>query len=360
VFDEDIPGIYFNGNGVCNYCLNYDRNVRRKLLSGEESKRRLANILAEIKNKGRGKKYDCVIGLSGGVDSSYVAYLVKRRFGLKPLAIHLDNGWNSELAERNIKRLVNGLWLELHKESPDWEEFRDLQIAFLKSGVVDVEMPTDHAIQAFRMNICKQMKIKYYIGGSNVVTEAVMPQGWSYAKWDYRNIKAIHRKFGDRNVLESFPHYNYLQKIVSNLNIGNRKINILNYIDYNKEQAILTLKKELGWEPYRAKHYESVFTRFYQTYILPGKFGIDKRKAHLSNLICSGQITREQAIEELKMPVDTPEQLKRDKEIVLSKLRLSEDEFDIIMASQPKSHLQYPNNQFLNNIFKKIRKFLPM
>jgi len=354
IFDESIPSISFDDEGICNYCRQYDETAKKELFSKEEGEKRLRKIIREIKKRGEGKKYDCLIGLSGGVDSSYVAYLVKQ-FGLRPLAVHLDNGWNSELSAQNIKSIVEKLNIDLYTHVINWEEFKDMQISFLKASVVDIEMLTDHAIKAIMIRLANNERIKYYIGGSNIVTEAIMPDSWSYAKWDYKNIKAIQKKFGNKKI-RTFPHYNLLQKIMTEFRLKN--ISILNYIDYNKTEAVRILEREFDWKNYGGKHYESIFTRFYQTYILPVKFNADKRKAHLSTLICSGQISRDEALKELDKPIDKLDNLEREKAYVLKKLNLNETEFASIMSTPIRSHLDYPNSFNLNLSFKRIKMLL--
>lgn len=344
VMDTTDPDIKFDENGVCNHCRTYDKMIREKVLSILERKIELEKIMIKIKEEGKDKKYDCIMGLSGGVDSSYVAYLAYK-YNLKPLAIHIDNGWNSDIAEKNIKNIVGKLGFDLFTYKVDWEEFKDLQRSYFEASVVDIEVLTDNAIINFLYKNALKKGIKYQLTGYNRATELIMPKSWNYAKMDVRNIKAIQKKFGTKQIKNtSFINtFQYLwnKKITKKV----KEVNILDYIDYNKSKAKDILKKELSWKDYGAKHFESIFTRFYQAYILPKKFGIDKRRAHLSDLICSGQISREEAIDELKRDSYPSQLLEKDKEYVLNKLGFSKDVFEKIMSEKPKSHLDYTNEK---------------
>ncbi len=355
ILDSTIPGISFDKNGMCNYCLTYDKLAKKEVLTGERGRIELQLVIDKIKKDGRNKKYDCIIGLSGGVDSSYVAWLVKKN-GLRALAVHLDNGWNSEIAVKNIHNIVNKLGFELYTHVIDWEEFKDLQIAFLKAGVVDIELLTDHAITAIMYKLAKREKIHYFLSGYNIVTEAIMPVDWVYSKWDKKNIISIHKEFGTRKI-PTYPTYGFITKIMGEIKY--KTVNILNYVEYRREDAIRILHKELNWEYYGGKHYESIFTKFYQTYILIKKFNIDKRKAHLSNMICSGQISREDAIKELKKPFykDAHEENK-EIEYIIKKLGIDRLTFDKIINQKPKSHTDYPNGQYVNRKFKIAKNYI--
>lgn len=285
-------------------------------------------------------------GLSGGVDSSFVAYYAKRELGLRPLVVHFDNGWDTEPAARNIEKIVQKLDLDLYTYRVDWEEFKDLQLSFLKASVIDIEMLTDHAIAAVLANVAREKRLKYILRGRNLVTEGLMAKSWIFPKWDTRNIKAIHAAFG-REAIKTFPTYGLFKRTIMEQIRPLHYVDVLNYLHYNRQKAIEVLKREVGWERYGKNHYESVFTRFYQRYILPRKFGVDKRKVHLSALICSGQLTREEALKELRMPLyDDSKQLEQEKSYVLERLGLSDREFERIMNLPVKSYLDYPNNQW--------------
>ena len=344
IMDTTDPDIKFDENGVCNYCRKYDEIVKEKILPISERKNELEKIINKIKEEGKGKKYNCIMGLSGGVDSSYVAYLAYK-YKLKPLAIHVDNGWNSEESEENIKNIINALGFDLYTYKVNWEEFKDLQRSYFKASVIDIEVLTDNVIVNYIYKHALEKDIKYQLTGYNRATESIMPKSWNYSKTDTRNIKAIQKKFGTKKIknISFISTYQYLWNKIITKKV--KEINILDYIDYNKSKAKDILKKELSWKDYGVKHFESIFTRFYQAYILPKKFGIDKRKAHLSNLICSGQITRKEALEELKKDSYPSQLLEKDKKYVLNKLGFSKDEFEKIMNEKPKSHLDYPNEK---------------
>jgi N-acetyl sugar amidotransferase len=324
------------------------------VFSGEEGERLLTEIVSKVKENGRNRQYDSIIGLSGGTDSSFTAYHAKR-LGLRPLAVHFDNGWNTEISAKNVENIVKKLDFDLYNYAVDWQEFRDVQLSFLKSSVIDIEMFTDNAVQALIFNLAREKRIKYILTGGNFVTETIMPKAWTYAKWDGRNIKGIHRKISKKQI-EKVPVYGLLDKIKARFRF--QHIKILNYLDYKTEKAIEILKDELGWQYYGGKHYESIFTKFYQCYILPTKFNIDKRKAHLSTLICSGQMTREKALEEMKKPIYSPDEFQKEKEFVLQKLGLSEQEFSEIMNLPIKSHQDYPNSLRFNNLLLNIKRLI--
>ncbi|MBV6391461.1 MAG: hypothetical protein KPEEDBHJ_00669 [Anaerolineales bacterium] len=339
VMDTSDPEITFDENGVCNHCHTYDRLVREHIVEGEAGRQRLEKLIQEIKRAGQGKQYNCLIGVSGGVDSTYVAYLVKK-LGLRPLAIHLDNGWDSELAVKNIEETLKRLEIDLHTEVLDWEEFRDLQAAFLKASTPDSEIPTDHAIVAVLGNMAAKLGIKYILIGNNVRTETHLPSAWSEGHFDWKYIREVHRRFGARP-LKNFPHFGFFTYYMRM--IAQKRIAILDYVNYSKKEALRVLQEELGWKYYGGKHYESIYTRFYQGYILPVKFGYDKRRCHLSSLICSGEIAREQALEELKTPAYSPSMQEEDREYVAKKLGFSDEEFTAIMNAPKKSYWDYPS-----------------
>lgn len=358
VMDTTDHDIVFDGNGVCNYCNDFESikpAIPAYQADGEE---KLKKILDNIKTEGKYKEYDCLLGVSGGVDSSYVAHLTSV-YGLRPLVVHFDNGWNSELAVSNIQKLIDSLGYDLTTYVIDWEEFRDLQKAFLKASVVDIEMLTDHAIAAATLKFAKDHKIKYILIGRNAATEFGMPKSWNWSKSDSTNIKAIHKQFGEVK-LSSFPFLGTFRKSLLTYTGKYVYVDILDYIPYKKSTAIKELGDRYGWKYYGGKHYESVFTKFYQAYILPEKFGIDKRRAHLSSLIRNSEISRSEALEELKKPLYAENELVNEKEYVLKKLGLSEQEFDDIMAKPPVAHDSYRSNRKLVkiavSIFKKLTK----
>lgn len=338
------PYITFDEKGICNYYYEYFELEKKHVKKGEEGKVFFNQKINTIKESGKNKPYDCILGLSGGVDSSYLAYLAKKE-GLKPLIVHFDNGWNSELAVKNIENIVSILGFDLYTYVINWEEFRDLQIAYLKASVIDIEAITDHAIRATLFKLAAKHKINYFLSGFNIVTEAILPKAWVFNKSDAKNIKDIHKKFGNIP-LKTFPFLTAFDKRYYSMALKIESVPLLNYIEYNKEKVKEILIKELNWKDYGGKHYESVWTRFYQGYILPEKFKVDKRKAHLSTLICSGQITKEKALEELNQPIYDKEQLIIDKEFVLKKLDLDESSFNQLMKLPIRKHTDFETESY--------------
>lgn len=348
------PDIFFDEQGVCNYYHEFKVKLKIRVPSAEEGKKQLKVLIAKIKAEGKGKQYDCVIGISGGVDSTYTAWLVKE-YGLRPLAIHLDNGWNSELAVKNVENILNKLNIDLYTEVLDWEMFKDLQLSFLKASTPDGEIPTDHAILAILYKMAAKFGVKYIISGMNFRNEGMLPPSWGRGYLDWKYITSVQKKFSKKSV-RSLPHFNIPQFLYYNLFKKIRSVSFINYIDFNKQEAMELIKDKLGWRDYGGKHYESIYTRFYQAYILPNKFNIDKRKAHLTCLLIStGDISREEAIEILKSPTADPEMLKNDLEYLLKKLEITNSEFDEIMSLEVKSILDYPN---YHNLERKFRNML--
>lgn len=347
VMDTTDPDIVFDDKGVCNHYISAKEKLDGITFESNQTRDlELEKIVNKIKTKGRNKKYDCVIGLSGGVDSSYLAYKVKK-MGLRPLAVHLDNGWNSELAVKNIETIVTKLEIDLYTHVIDWEEFRSLQSAFLKAGVVDLEMLSDNAIVVSIYRIMKKYKINTFLIGSNLASESIMPQSWLYQpKYDSLNIRSIYKKFGNRMKLKTFPLLSLYEYIRYHYFNAHNAIALLDYMDYNKPQVLRFLEEELDYKPYPGKHYESKITRFYQAYILPVKYNIDKRKAHLSSLIVSKQISREEALEELKKPLFQSDlEKENDIDFFCKKMRISREEFNIIIKSDRVKHHFYSSYQ---------------
>jgi N-acetyl sugar amidotransferase len=354
IMDTSDPEIRFDEHGSCNHCQHYERRAAAELLPPDLRAQRLAALVERIRREGRRKPYDCLIGVSGGVDSTTVAYHV-RRLGLRPLALHLDNGWNSELAVHNIHHTLNALQIDLHTHVIEWHEFRDLQLSFLRASVPNCEIPTDHAINALLINTACKLGIRYILNGSNLVTEGILPHAWVFYNQDLRHLRAIHRQFGSVR-LRTLPQISLPRFVSAILLRGVRYIPILNYLDYQKEEAKQLIQRELGWRDYGGKHYESIYTRFYQGYILPVKFGFDKRRAHLSTLICSGQLSREAALEEIRREPYDPAALNRDREFVVKKLGLTPAEFEAIMQAPPKQHADYPSNRFFFHELRGLRE----
>ncbi len=352
------PDIVFDENGVSNYVKKYTDFVQSRIPTDNDAPVLLQKIVDQIKQEGKRNEYDCIIGVSGGVDSTYTAYYAKKILGLRPLAVHMDNGWNSELAVSNIEKILKKLDIELHTEVLDWEEFKDIQLSFLKASTPDGEVPTDHAIWGILYRVAVKYKIKYIISGTNARTEGILPRSWAQGHIDTAYLKDVQKQFGSKPV-KSFPllspfhllYYIALKKI--------KKVNLLDYIRYSKKEAMRVLIDELGWVYYGGKHYESVYTRFFQGYILPLKFNIDKRRAHLSTLVCAGEITRDEALSEISKPeYPSEDMLKQDLIFVKKKLGLTDTEFEHILQLPAKKYTDYKNykntiNRLLT-IYKKI------
>ncbi len=342
--DTTDPEIVFFDDGTCNHCREF-LTQKSRFTPGPGRERRLTEMLDSIKSAGSGKRYDCVVGVSGGVDSTYVAYIAKE-LGLRPLAVHLDNGWNSELAVHNIEHTLETLGIDLHTVVLDWDTFRELQKSFLLASVTDAEIPTDHAIRAALWSVAAKHGIKYLLNGRNHSTEGILPWSWTYNALDWKYIRSVHRRFNGHS-LRRYPHTN-LATMTWRVTVTRFKnFGILDYVDYDKNSAMKVLKGKLDWRDYGGKHYESIYTRFFQGYILPKKFGIDKRKAHLSVLVCTGQLSREEALTIIETPPLTELMARDDREFVQQKLEISSEQFDRIMATPPNTFRDYPNNSWL-------------
>jgi N-acetyl sugar amidotransferase len=362
--DTSDPEITFDENGVCNYCLNYEEKKLLFTPKAEDKSKLLNDMLDYCKKKGKGKKYDCIIGVSGGVDSTYVAYKVKE-LGLRPLAVHLDNGWDAELAVSNIHNVLKKLEIELYTHVLDWDEFRSLQLAFLKASTPDSEIPSDHAIGALMKGFATKEDVPL-IWGVNFSSEAVLPRVWSQGHMDWGYIKKVNGLFGTKK-LKDFPHYSVYKRIYWNRIKKLRTFSLLDYIDYDKEKAKKFLIEELGWRDYGGKHHESIYTKFFQAYILPTKFGFDKRRAHLSSLILARQISREKALEEIRKPLYDEKELQEHLVYIPKKLGLTRDEFEQIMNTPPRKYQEFSPNlpklilefegKLFNSIIRVKRKF---
>lgn len=345
----------------CNYCDAFEKKmVDDEVLTNNNRDQQATEFLDKIKADGKGKKYDCIVGLSGGVDSSWVLYLTVKH-GLRPLAVHMDNGWNSELSQENIQNLVRKLNVDLYTHVIDWNEYRALQQAFFNADVIDIELLYDNALYKVNHKLADKFGIKYLLSGSNTSTEGMqMPGNWAYRnKLDKTNIFAIWKKMGQGFKLKTYPtfgifdflKYRYLKKI--------QWIRFLDYFDYNKEKAIQELVEEVGYRPYLYKHYESVFTRFYQGYLLPEKFKVDKRKVHLSTLIITGQMSRDEALALLeKPPYFSDAELSNDKDYFLKKMGWVESELSDYLARPEIDHEFYGSENYIWDNTIKFKKFL--
>jgi N-acetyl sugar amidotransferase len=348
------PDLVLDSEGICNHCRNFEKAIAL-IPKGDTAKKYFDNSIAEIKAYGKGKKYDCLIGISGGVDSTYLAYLAKQN-GLRALMVHCDNGWNSEISVQNIEKLCAHTGYDLYTLVLDWEEFRDIQLSFFKAGVVDIELAYDYALIATSFKAAIKHNIKYILSGHNIATEGTyMPKSWRQDKEDIINIKAIHGQFG-KVPFKTFPKFSFIKQRMMNRRFAYKTL--LNYVHYNKEEVKKIIAKETGWVDYGQKHYENVFTRFYQGYLLPEKFKINKRQYHLSVLVQSGQISREQALAEDRLPLYDPEKLKHDKEYVIKKLGFTEKSFDEYMKAPIKKHSDYPTLQKYWDVYFKMVKVL--
>jgi N-acetyl sugar amidotransferase len=355
--DTSDPDIEFDDRGQCTYCRQFDEYAKAYPFDTEKGKEQLERIVQEIKDKGKGKEFDSIIGLSGGADSSYAAYKAVE-LGLRPLAIHVDDGWNSEESVNNIKNLVKNLNLALYTFTVDREEMRDLLLAFFKSSVANCAIPQDHVVMAVSYHTAYNRNIKYIISGSNLVTESILPKAWGHNPDDLRHMKAIHKRFGTIKI-RKFPTVGFFRKnIYYPYIVGIKIIPILDYLTYKKSEAINILVKELGWRNYGRKHCESIFTRFFQEYYLPRKFGFDKRRAHLSSLIVSGQMTRDQALRELGKDLYLEDELIKDKELFLKKFNITEEEFENMASAPNKTFRDYPSNHKLYRAKERIAQLI--
>lgn len=357
VMDTTDPEITFDANGWCNHCTGFFERLSYRIYRGEESDRELRLLVEKMKRAGRGKKYDCVIGVSGGVDSSYAAWVAVQH-GLRPLAVHMDNGWNSEEATRNIINVARRLGIDYQSYVLDYEEFKDLQLAFLKASVPEIETPTDMAIPAALHKVAAGFGVKYIISGGNYATEGILPRMWHYNAKDMKYLKAIHRRFG-KVKLKSFPTFGWRNEAWYKLAHGIRIIYLLNYVPYRKLDAMKLLEEKLQWKYYGGKHYESKYTGFVQSYILPEKFHLDYRKATFSTQICAGEMTREDALTLLQKKTWTPEGVARESEYLAKKLGIAPGEFQAMMQEKPLSYLDYPNSfHFLERLYGFYRKWM--
>jgi N-acetyl sugar amidotransferase len=357
--DTTDSAITFDEKGVCDHCRTYYSKVLPNWDTGVKGRAELEKKVARIKREGKGKDFDCILGMSGGIDSSYLLYLAKEEFGLRPLVFHVDAGWNSQEAVNNIERMVDKLSLDLYTEVIDWEEMKDLQLAFFKSGVPHVDAPQDHSFFATMYKFAEKYKVKNILTGANLSTECIRnPLEWMYYQSDAIQLRDIHRKFGTIP-LERFPVTSILRhKIILPYLKGIRVERPLNYMPYVKEEAIRLLVEKFGWQPYPQKHFESRFTRFYEGYWLPERFGYDTRKVQYSSLIVTGQMTREEALERLKKPAYDPATIDRDFEYVATKLGISVDELRRYFELPRKTHRDYKSQEGIYAMGAKVMKAL--
>lgn len=360
IMDTSDPNIVFDENGISDYYHNFHNNILPNWHPDEKGQAELMKMAEKIKKEGVGKDFDCIIGLSGGLDSSYVAYVVKEIMGLRPLLFHVDAGWNTQQAVGNIEKLVDGLGLDLYTEVINWEEMKDLQLAFLKSQISDQDLPQDYAFFSGLYKFARKNKIKYVLTGSNISTECCRePEEWGgYAGIDTRLVHDIHSQFGTRP-LKTFPLVDILKyKIYYRYFLGMKVFKPLDLIPYNKVAVEKLLADKFGWEKFQHKHHESRFTRFYEDFWLPNKFGYEKRRAHFSSLILTGQMTRENALERISKPEMDEQFLRQEFEYVANKLDLTVVQLQEIFEGKNKTFRDYKNKQLIISLGGKVMTFL--
>ncbi len=348
VMDTSDPKIRFDGKGMCDHCNSFYKRVLPKWQPNEAGKKVLQKKIGQIKKAGAGKDFDCIIGISGGADSSYLTYLAKEQFELRPLVFHVDGGWNSQIAVNNIEKLIDNLGLELFTEVIDWKEMRDLQLAFFKSGVPHIDLPQDHAFFATMYKFAEKHRVKYILTGGNISTECVRnPLDYFYYGTDLWQIRDIHKRFGQAPLV-NFPLSGILRhKVYLRYFKGIEVVKPLDYLPYAKKDAMQLLSDKFGWQIYARKHFESRFTKFYEGYWLPIKFGFDTRRVQYSSLILTGQMTREEALADLaQLPYDE-ESIAHDFEYISTKLGISVAELQGYMEAPRKSYKDYKNQLYL-------------
>lgn len=359
VMDTTDSKIIFDEKGVCDHCNTFYTDIEPVWNYGKGREKELEKIIDSIKKEGKGKDFDCIMGMSGGIDSSYLLYVMKEKYGLRPLVFHVDAGWNTQIAVNNIERLVDGLGLDLYTEVINWEEIKDLQLAFFKSGVPHIDVPQDHAFFATMYKFASKHKIKTILTGGNYSTECVRnPLEWMYYQSDSIQLKDIHKKFGTKP-LKNYPVTNILwHKVYLPYIRGIKLIRPLDYFPYNKEEAMQLLADKFGYQKYPQKHFESRFTQFYESYWLPERFGYDTRKVQYSSLILTGQMTRDEALEKLKKPAYDPENIHHEFEFVANKLGITVDELQTYFTMPQKTYKDYKSQESIYWIGAKVMRLL--
>ncbi len=351
IMDTSDAGISFDEQGRCDHCKNFYENIKPNWNPGPESEAALQRIADKIRADGKDRDHDCLIGISGGVDSSYLTYLARAKLGLRPLIFHVDAGWNSQQAVNNIEKLIEGLKLDLHTEVVNWPEMQDLQLAFFKAQVAYADTPQDLAYFSGLYNFAAKHGFKYILTGGNFSTECVrQPLDWAYYATDLKHVRDIHRRFGTRE-LKSFPMSSiFTYKIAYRLIKGIRVVKPLDYIRYIKKDAVQELVDNFGWQTYAHKHYESRCTRFIEAFWMPEKFGYDNRRAHFSSLVLTGQMTREEAFAKIAVKAWDPETIEQDLEYFTTKLGITPADFRQIMAGENKTWRDYKNDKWLIDV----------
>lgn len=359
VMDTTDSNIVFDSDGICDHCNTFYCKIKPFWLTDERGKVKMEELVEKIKTEGKGKDFDCLMGMSGGIDSSYLLHVMTKVFGLRPLVFHVDAGWNSQVAVNNIERLVDGLGLDLYTEVINWEEMKELQLAFFKSGVPHIDVPQDHAFFATMYKFASRHKIKYILTGGNYSTECVRnPLEWMYYQSDSIQLRDIFKKHG-KGKLESYPVTNILwHKVYLPYIKGIKLYRPLDFVPYQKEQAMQFLVDTYGYQKYPQKHFESRFTRFYEGFWLPQRFGYDTRKVQYSSLILTGQMTREEALENLKIPAYTDDQVKEDFEFISNKLGITTDELWSYFYAPKKTYKDYKSQESIYNLGASVMRFL--
>lgn len=356
VMDTSDPSITFDNSGVCSYCRTFELKKDISWKPNQEGAEWLEQYFRGVKRERANKRYDVILGMSGGIDSSYLAYKLKK-FDLRVLAVHVDCGWNSELAVSNIEMLVKKLKFDLKTVVIDWREMRDLQLSYFRSGVANQDVPQDHAIFANLLKVASKEKIRHIVSGSNFATESVLPEAWQHDAMDSINLKDIHKRYGKIR-LETYSTVSWFDYWIK-MPYWDRITTVcpLNYLHYRKQDAVAELE-EIGFKTYTFKHGESRFTTFFQSYYLPKKFGFDKRKPHYSSLILSGQMSRQLALEDLKTPPYDQERIHLDIEYLCKKLKINESEFHMLMEIENSYYSQFANWDKRNYCMNFILKYL--
>lgn len=359
VMDTTDSMITFDANGVCDHCIDFDENVKPNWHTDERGRAELEAIVKKIKEDGKGRDFDCIMGMSGGADSSYLLHMAVKEYGLRPLVFHVDGGWNSDTAVHNINVMIDKLGLDLFTEVINWEEMKDFQLAFFKSGLPNIDIPQDHAFVATLYEFAAKYKVKYILNGGNISTECVRnPLEWIYYGTDMALIKDLRRQFS-QNPMKTYPFSSVLRHKFFLRYI--RRVQVfkpLNYMPYIKSDAVKFLEQEYDWKPPKQKHFESRFTKFYEGYWLPRKFGYDTRKVQLSSLILTEQMTRDEALEILKTPAISDEDAKHDFEYVATKLGISVDELQTYFDQPNKTHRDYKNQESMFNLGAKVLRWI--
>lgn len=359
VMDDANPAIVFDEAGQCNCCKGAFEQRETAWWPDARGAAKMDALVARLKAEGQGRPYDAMVGLSGGIDSAYLAHVLVTRYGLRLLAVHVDGGWNSEPAVRNIELLVRKLKIDLHTYVVEWREMRDLQLAFLRAGVLNQDIPQDHAFFSTLYRTAGRFGMRHFLSGVNFATESVSAPGWGYPAMDGDHVRGVHGRFGQQP-LETYPamglpEFLWLTRISGRLT----KHMPLDFIPYDKEEAKAELTREYGWRDYGGKHSESRFTKFYQESYLPRRYNYDKRRLHLSSLIVAGQMTREGAMAELSQPIADAVQLRRDLRFVAKKLGLTESDLEALIEADPVPHTDYPNQQAFHRMLTRLRRFIP-